>query len=464
MYHYPTLLYQTMKNANVERVSHDRIQQLQDQRFRRLLKYAWKKSQFYRNFYSAHGISEDDLDDVVSTDLPIVDKKTIQENFDEVVCDPKIKRNDIEAIYMDPTFIRKKYLSKYQIIISSGTSGSPSFYLYSIYDWARLNAIGQTHVSKSKFQLKRIKVVYLIQDYHPGTGISIAANTEKLLYNCQIISPSLAINEIVGRLNHFQPDYLSGYSSFLFHLAKNKTELKLSITPQKIFGSGDAMTPAMKSTITDAFGVVPYNVYCATESPAMGMSCIQTDVFYLFNDWNIFDLDPINLGRQERIETGTLILTNLYNYTQPIIRYCMGDMISIHKDKRQGDLPFMQVDTIGGRVIESLQFKNSLENVECILPHYYIENYYPIPGLRRLQFVQDTETHVNINIELFEDHTENTMKEIERQFVELLKMKSLEGQVQFTFHVMKEIPIDQQTGKFRPVIPLDLYKKTHINA
>src|SRR5207249_11854675 len=67
----------------------------------RLLGYVWKRSAFYRDYYSSHGISEKDLPDISIRDLPFLSKEILMENFDLAVTDPRLRKADIEQWLQD---------------------------------------------------------------------------------------------------------------------------------------------------------------------------------------------------------------------------------------------------------------------------------------------------------------------------------------------------------------------------
>ena len=59
----------------------------------------------------------------------------------------------------------------------------------------------------------------------------------------------------------------------------------------------------------------------------MAVQCERHEYLHLFTDWHIFeavddDLRPVAAGTP-----GNLLLTNLYNFTQPLIRYQMHDEV-----------------------------------------------------------------------------------------------------------------------------------------
>jgi len=70
--------------------------QYQHRHFQRLLNHVWSRSAFYRDYYTSHGISEKDLADISISDLALLPKKTLIDNFDQAVTDPRLRRKELE--------------------------------------------------------------------------------------------------------------------------------------------------------------------------------------------------------------------------------------------------------------------------------------------------------------------------------------------------------------------------------
>ena len=64
--------------------------------FRELLAGVWKNSDFYREYYSSHGIREQDIPELPVEHLPFVSKRLLMENFDRMVTDARLKINELE--------------------------------------------------------------------------------------------------------------------------------------------------------------------------------------------------------------------------------------------------------------------------------------------------------------------------------------------------------------------------------
>src|SRR2546427_9890816 len=90
-----------------------------------LVEYARQHSPFYREAY-AHfpgpGLAATALS---VQDLPVVTKQALMARFDDWVTDPAVTRVDVDAFLADKRAVGKRYLDRYVLWQSSGSTGEP---------------------------------------------------------------------------------------------------------------------------------------------------------------------------------------------------------------------------------------------------------------------------------------------------------------------------------------------------
>ena len=69
-----TFIKSYIQLRNNQKKSRDEILKLQDKKFRKILKFVYKKSSFYKNLYESKNINEKDLNEINIEDLPIVER------------------------------------------------------------------------------------------------------------------------------------------------------------------------------------------------------------------------------------------------------------------------------------------------------------------------------------------------------------------------------------------------------
>ncbi|HAE68898.1 MAG TPA: hypothetical protein DCG77_17215 [Sphingobacterium sp.] len=171
----------------------------------------------------------------------------------------------------------------------------------------------------------------------------------------------------------------------------------------------------------------------------------------MFSDWHIFEVLKQNGEPAEYGESGNLIVTNLYNYTQPLIRYRMDDEIIIEGKRCPYGWRFPLFSNIAGREEEFLIFKDSDGNIEFIHPIVFVE--FIVGGLEKFQVVQVDKNNLRLNVVIRGDQDSITSR-IRIRMEEILKKKKLIDFVGYEINVVDDIPNDPKTGKYRLIIPL----------
>jgi len=445
------LLKQMHHLKKSEQLDARQIRILQDKRFKDLLKHVLEKSKFYQSYYQEHGITIDKVDEITLQDLPTINKQIMMEHYDDFVCDPVLKKEDLEKFISDPSNRGKKYKNSYQVIHTSGSSGTIGLFVYGATDWDMLRALALTRVSKTKISLfKKTKLAYIGATDGHFAGISLVRGAPRLLMDLLPLSVNSPLGEICQKINEFQPDALSGYASGIYLLAGEQIKGNINIRPKRVMCAADPLTSKMRDTIRTAFQVEPVNFYAASESIGLAAECDSHQGFHLFDDWHCFEIVDDDLKYVEPGEPGRLLLTNLYNYTQPLVRYQLDDEIILDDKPCECGCSFPHIKSIAGRQEEFLWFEKGDGTKEYIHPLVIVE--FIVPGLEKLQVIQTQKNKFLMKV-IIHGNREEIVSAIRRRMKEILEGKGLERVVNFEVEVADEIPIDPRTGKFKLIIP-----------
>jgi phenylacetate-CoA ligase len=143
---------------------------------------------------------------------------------------------------------------------------------------------------------------------------------------------TLPVAEIVGRLNQLQADGLFGYPSMLARLAAEQEAGRLTIAPRLVQSTAEALQPEFRTAISQAFGAPIYNTF-ATSEGLVGSSGPDEPAITMGTDSCI--VEPVDAAGRP-VPPGTasakVLVTNLYNHLQPLIRYELSDSFTRHPD------------------------------------------------------------------------------------------------------------------------------------
>lgn len=329
-------------------------------RLRELVLYVKEHSpyfqQAYRNIGEGFALSE----------LPITFKAKLMENYEDWVTDREISLPGLEQYFTDIKNVSADYLGRYVAITTSGSSGNSMPMVRGSYrniihgclmTQRFLRGIDPNIMNPA--YTKIASIIYtgkFCSSY--CSGMKLKQKSGKFSENFEIYSVLTPVSQIVERLNVFKPDFLTGYPSFLALLAKEKVAGTLKIEPKLLACSAELLSSEVYAALRQAFNCPVLNNYCSTEGGEIAMSCSEGHL-HLNEDWIIVEpvdaqYRPVGLGEW----SDGILITDLTNYVQPIIRYYVNDSvkISVSECKCGSSLPILE---ISGRTGDSLCFNGA---------------------------------------------------------------------------------------------------------
>jgi phenylacetate-CoA ligase len=140
----------------------------------------------------------------------------------------------------------------------------------------------------------------------------------------QFSQPTIGL--ISSTLRRNNPQFIIGYASALYLLAKHCLERGLEIAkPKAIFSTSSKLLPSQRRTVEEAFCCEVYDWYASREMLTMASECSHHSGLHIASEHVV--LEFIKDGEHvEPGERGKVLVTNLHNYAMPFIRYDIGDV------------------------------------------------------------------------------------------------------------------------------------------
>jgi len=418
--------------------SEEHISKIQRLKLINLIKYSYQNSQFYRELLQDADIYFENIKDLKLEDLPQTNKKMIMDNFNQLVTNNEIDINSVTEFIEKNPDPNSLYKDKYYIIHTSGTTGEIGYYIYSKDNWELLKAVGASRLF-DHFGLKRKKYCYVgaVDGHYAGVSFFLSPinKFEQHFYkDFLLVDVNYPLKNYFDKLNELQPDVISGYPSVIKMLLDYQQKGNLDIKPQTILCGGEPLTAQTASVIEEYWGQIPYNFYGTSESLLMGIGCGQKGM-YLFDDLNIIE-----------IKEDHILLTNLYNYTEPLIRYKIDDL-TVKIDKENKKWPFTYVQPVSGREEDLLWLRNKNGETDFIHPIVFVELH--IKGLKQFQVIRTDDKNIRFKAVKKENIEDSILKvRIEKRIDELLNKKKMSN-VDLMVDMVKEINMDSNSSKFK---------------
>jgi putative adenylate-forming enzyme len=306
-------------------------------RFDALVRFARDRSPFYRE--ACRGLPERDLQ---PGELPVVTKPMLMTHFNDWVTDSEIRLEAVSEFVGDRRHIGERYLDRYVVWKSSGTTGQPGIYLQDDNALAVFDALMAAHVTSARFgsllpwdriaQGGRFALVAVTGDHFA----SIASWQRLCRRNPWIAARGFSIMEplprLVRRLNTYQPTFLASYPTMLSLLAEERDAGRLRIAPLRLWAGGECLLPETAAMIERAFQCPLTNEYGASECMSIAFGCSE-GWQHVNADWVLLEaVDRAYRPTRPGEISHTVLLSNLANRVQPLIRYDLGDSIVVNPD------------------------------------------------------------------------------------------------------------------------------------
>ena len=312
----------------------ERLAAHQRDRLRSLLACAIERSPFHARRLEGIDPGRFELADLAG--LPVMSKEQMMAGFDELATDRWLTRARTEqhlaASAEEPSLL----VGRYVCLASGGSSGLRGTFVQTIEEFAEFSAS----------ILRRLVASLAAAGPPPSAGVPVAlvgaaspvhasgfaAAAAAAGYPVRAISApaTLPLAVLVQRLNQVRPLVVMAHTSKLALLAGEQRAGRLEIAPVSVTAMGEQLTEQNRAVISDAFGIPLINQFTSTEG-LVGHSDPGGAVISFASDMCLTEL----VGDDDQpVPDGTpsakVLLTNLYNHTQPLIRYELTDRLTRH--------------------------------------------------------------------------------------------------------------------------------------
>jgi phenylacetate-CoA ligase len=185
--------------------------------------------------------------------------------------------------------------------------------------------------------------------------------------------------EIVRRLNAAQPPALISYATKLAELAHEQREGRLRLAVRSVISNSEALTEQARTAIGEAFGVPVIDNFVSTEG-LVGHSEPGRPVFTFASDSCIAEcVDDAGHTVPDGTASARVLITNLHNLTQPLIRYELTDRFTPAGASAGGYLRA----SVDGRSDDLFRYGEA-----SVHPSVFAAVLLPVPAIREFQVRQ----------------------------------------------------------------------------
>lgn len=363
------------------------------QRLSGMVRHARTSSPYYRRHY--RGLPGGGR----LTDLPPVAKPELMDNFDEWVTDPSVTRAAVEDFIADPARAGAPFVDDIFVCTSSGSTGRPGLFVHDaaatdVY-WANPLVRGYAfwlslHALTDLLRRRAREAQVIGTNGHFG-GVAWAQRARlrsaMSARTIHVFSVGWQLAELDAALEAFDPSVLAGYPTALDLLATEQAAGRLHLRLLLAAVSGESVAEGALQRMEADFGCIVRQSYACSEALFVAHSCTE-GWLHVSSDWYILepvqrDGTPTPAGQF----SDTVLLTNLANRLQPIIRYDLGDSVCLRPDACPCGSPLPAIK-VAGRRADVLTMLDAAGQPRTVVPLVLGTAVDPVPGATMTQLVQ----------------------------------------------------------------------------
>ena len=349
-----------MKGVRRLRWDAGRLAAERERRLRELLLHAADRSPFWRERLAGHDLANFTEADLPS--LPVLTKAEMTAEFDRLVTVPELTlarvRHHVDQLSGDG------YLDdEYRAIVTSGYTENPSYHVYGWDAFVTFVMQGSRWTGRRGEDPDAVLAQCFSGSPKHESGIFYAFSTfESGGPASHCFDATLPLDEIVDGLNNARPAVkaLQGWPSLIWELAVEAMQGRLTINPTWVSMAGELCTPPVREAVRSAWGIEASEFWGCSEG-TYAFPCGVGEGKHVADDLVILepadaDGNVVPYGQP----ADRMLLTNLYNLTQPLIRYDLADAVTISDDPCPCGCAHRRITSVNGRINGAFQYESGV--------------------------------------------------------------------------------------------------------
>jgi phenylacetate-CoA ligase len=422
------ILPKLTKLKNSQWWSPTKIAELQQVHLQKLLHHAYETVPYYHHIFDAVGISPIDIRSIEELrQLPLLTKPIIQQH-----------QEDILSTAYSPTQCIANH--------TGGSTGTPLQFYQDQHqrDWGSANKLRCNIWAGWDFGKRTLRLWGHPQDLKAAQTIR-GKLRDFLLKEYTFDAFNFSINDMTNLVRYIkrkQPEVIVAYASVLTHFAtylENHHHTEDLPSLEGIISSTDILFPYQRALIERVFRTKVFNRYGCREVSIIAAECEEHQGMHINADRLIVEFIDENDQPVSSDRPGRVVITDLFNYAMPFIRYDIEDIAvpSTEKCACGRGLPLMK--ELIGRYADILttpqgQFV-SASALTTILSQ--------ISGLQECQLVQKTRDWLEVRVVCYPNYNKSSEATFRKHLVQFFG-----PEMQITFNYVEKIPITS-SGKKR---------------
>jgi len=324
--------------ARYDKQSSYQISEIQIRGMQHLLNHAYTNSPYYGTIFSDIGATPMDIESIEDLrKFPVLTKEII-----------RARMKDILAKDYPP--------SKRAKAATGGSTGQPLVF------WRDHKCCDMKQAMHLNFKRwygyypgdKQLFLWGAAQDYdqNPGLKAKIVRNlaTRSWFVNFEDLKEA-HLEQTVRRMRKLKPDLVLAYPNIIYAFAQRLASRGMSLKFSKIVCSAEQLFDYQREFLRDVFGAEVYEKYGSREIGTIASECRAHQGMHYFAPGLILE-SVDSRGNPAGASLGQLLVTDLWNYAMPLIRYQVGDLVQLDHSRCPCGCELPRIARVAGRVVD----------------------------------------------------------------------------------------------------------------
>lgn len=421
------VLKQYREICHHERLSASVLRELEWERQKAIVEFAYEHSAFYKSLYDHFGFHPSMLKDKNDWQLvPIVEKEEVRKNRDSIVCDNAIPSMMAEATTGGSTGIPLKVFRDKR-------------FHHEILGWRSLRWWGVSPGDSIGILHRRV----------PTTFIAQLRNRVLWWPTYRAYLDASSINEkrlatFIDQIVHNKVKYLQGYVGALERVADYIIEHEILVTSLRLVWSTSApLHDIVRKKMELAFNCKVMNQYGCNEIFYIATQCPLCNHLHVHSD--CAHIDVINdEGNLITDKDGNILVTDLLNKVFPLIKYRLGDRGRLLSTPCSCGLPMPLMAEVQGRVSNTIVTPSGI-HVDGVYLSSLFDGLYDIVSQFQIRQFKDYRVVIFVCLQ-----DRNSVYHACLENVRNALVKKTKGEISIEIEVVDRIADDR--GKIRYII------------
>ena len=411
-----------------QRLSPSELAELQNRKLRAIVKHAYENVPYYHKLFNSAKLKPADIrvkEDLVK--IPITTKKVLQRL---PISERVTKGVDINKCIKCRT---------------SGSTGEPLDVFLNKRELSHRVAM-QTRVYGLNLTEKKVNILDRTPLPAKGSPATIFRKLKQCLNHLGLwrryyFSLFEEPSELVSKLLEIKPDVIETQPSTLRLISEFVRENNITgIFPKSIFIRAELLSKEDRKQIETVFGTKLTDLYGVIEFGIVAWECEKHQGYHINSD--VVLVETIKDNQQVYEEEGEMVCTDLINYTMPFIRYRLGDIAVLNKEKCSCGRSFPLIRLIQGRSDDFI----TLPSGRIVSPRLLSVSLKKIDGISQYKLIQESINTFDVQIVKGQDFRKATIEEFENVLTEILGKDT-----RININIVDEI-LKEKSGKVRPIV------------